>query len=103
MHFTHRCTIPVERASLWNFLMDVPKVSQCVPRVQEVNALEGDTHGGLLRIRVGPIAFNLRGKIQIESKDDSQSTATMRADADDRKLEGPVKARMTHDAQRAVS
>ena len=59
MHFTHRCTIPVERASLWNFLMDVPKVSQCVPGVQQVNALEGDAYGRLLRIRVGHIVLKM--------------------------------------------
>ena len=95
MQFTHRCRIPVNHAALWNFLMDVPKVSQCVPGVQEVSALEGDAYGGLLRIKVGPIVLNLLGKIQIESKDESQSTATMRADADDRKLGGSVKAKMT--------
>ena len=95
MQFSHRCTIPVDRALLWNFLMDVPNVSQCVPGVQDVSVLDQDTYGGLLRIKVGPIVLNLLGKIRIESRDESRSTATMRADADDRKLGGSVKARLT--------
>lgn len=95
MQFSHRCTIPVDQAALWNFLMDVPKVSRCVPGVHAVSALEEDTYGGLLRIKVGPIVLNLQGKIHIESKDESQRTATMRADANDRKLGGSVRAKMT--------
>lgn len=95
MNFAHRCTIPVDQVSLWNFLMDVPKVSQCVPGVQDVNDLGGDSYGGLLRVKIGPVVLNLSGKIQIESRDEAQSRATMRADADDRKLAGSVKARMT--------
>lgn len=94
MHFTHSRIIPMSRAALWDFLMDVPRVSRCVPGVQEVAALEGDAYGGLLRIKVGPIVLNLRGKIQIENQDENEGRATMRAEADDRRLGGSVKATM---------
>src|SRR3990170_5389191 len=69
MNFIHSCVIPVGREMLWDFLMDVPKVSQCVPGVQDVRAKGANVYEGTMKVRVGPISLNLHGQIHIASQD----------------------------------
>ena len=95
MNFQQSSTIPVSREVLWNFLMDVPKVSQCLPGVQDVNRLEENVYEGTMRVRVGPIVLNLHGRIQIEEQDAEASRATMSAQADDKKIRGGIRTKMT--------
>ena len=95
MNFQHSATIPVSREVLWNLLMDVPRVSQCLPGVQDVNRLEENVYEGTMRIRVGPIALNLHGRIQIDEQDAESSRAIMSAQADDKKIRGGIRSKMT--------
>ena len=94
MTFTQECVIPVERERLWAFLMDVPEVSRCVPGVADVEALGDDAFGGLLAVKVGPVRLALQGKITVEERIRSEWRARMRAEANDRRLGGGIRARM---------
>ncbi len=95
MNFKHSCVIPVGREVLWNFLMDVPKVSQCVSGVHDVRAQGANVYEGAMTVRVGPITLNLSGRIHIESQDPEAGRATMSADADDKKIWGGIRSRMS--------
>ena len=95
MKFNHTCVIPVARAVLWNFLMDVPRVSQCLPGVQDVKAQGANVYEGTMKMRVGPITLNLHGRIRIESQDPEAGRATMFAEADDKKIMGGIRSRMS--------
>jgi carbon monoxide dehydrogenase subunit G len=94
MRFEHRVTIPAGRERVWDFLMQVPEVGQCVPGVTEVRPLSGDEYEGTMKVRVGPVALQLQGKLSIVERDESAGRATMRADAADRRAGGSVNARM---------
>ena len=94
MNFTQECTIPVARERLWDFLMDVPAVSRCVPGVGAVEALGDNAYQGGLEVKVGPIRLSLQGTITIEEQDRSEWRARMRAEANDRRLGGGIRARM---------
>ena len=94
MTFTQECTIPVARERLWDFLMDVPAVSRCVPGVGAVEALGDNAYQGGLEVKVGPIRLSLQGTITIEEQDRSEWRARMRAEASDRRLGGGIRARM---------
>lgn len=94
MNFTQECTIPVARERLWDFLMDVPAVSRCVPGVGAVEALGDNAYQGGLEVKVGPIRLSLQGTITIEEQDRSEWRARMRAEASDRRLGGGIRARM---------
>src|SRR5574341_713324 len=93
MTFSQVCTIPVPRERLWNFLMDVPRVSKCLPGVEAVEPLEGDTYQGVFRVRLGPISLRLEGNVTIEEQSREAWRAALRADATDRKLGGGMRAR----------
>jgi carbon monoxide dehydrogenase subunit G len=91
--FTQNAQIPVAREPLWEFLMDVPKVAQCLPGVESVSKIDDTTYQGLLKVRVGPIALNLAGKIILEEQDKQNWRASLRAEANDRRAAGAVKGK----------
>src|SRR5207237_5706518 len=93
--FTQECVIPVERERLWDFLMDVPKVGRCVPGVETVEPVNGGAYRGGLKVQVGPIRLALEGTITVEEADGAAGRARMRAEANDRRLGGGIRARMS--------
>ena len=95
MTFTQECVIPVERERLWDFLMDVPKVGRCVPGVEAIEAVNGKAYKGELTVKVGPIRLSLEGAITVEEADRASWRARMRAEANDRRLGGGIRARLS--------
>ena len=94
MTFTQECLIPVARERLWDFLMDVPTVSRCVPGVRDVEPVDDKAYRGGLEVKVGPVKLALQGTITIEEQDRAQWRARMRAEANDRRVGGGIRARM---------
>ncbi|HTN71209.1 MAG TPA: SRPBCC family protein [Methylomirabilota bacterium] len=95
MKFTQSAEIPLAREPLWEFLMDVPKVAQSLPGVESVSKIDDTTYQGALKVRVGPIALNLLGKIIVEEQDKANWRASLRAEANDRRAAGAVKGKTT--------
>ena len=95
MTFTQECMIPVERARLWDFLMDVPTVGRCVPGIETIEAVNGNAYKGGLKVQIGPIRLLLEGTITVEEADREAWRARMRAEANDRRLGGGIRARMS--------
>ncbi len=95
MKFNQKAVIEAPREPLWNFLMDIPKVAQLLPGVEQVEQIDSDTYQGTLKVRVGPISLNLQGKITLEQRDQGNWRATLRAEASDRMAAGGVRAKTT--------
>ena len=95
MRFTQECMIPVARERLWDFLMDVPTVGRCVPGVETIEAVDGRAYKGGLKVQVGPIRLSLEGTITVEEADRDAWRARMRAEANDRRLGGGIRARLS--------
>lgn len=91
MKLEHRVTVDAPRATVWAVLMDLPVAARCVPGTRDL-APEGDGVGGTLDVRVGPIKLSLTGTVAIESRDEAAGTARLRADAEDRRIGGAVRA-----------
>jgi uncharacterized protein len=84
--------IPVARERLWAFLMDVPMVGRCVPGVERIDAVDGSADRGGLKIQVGPIRLSLEGTITVEEVNREAWRARLRAEANDRRLGGGIRA-----------
>ena len=95
MTFSQECVVPVERERLWSFLMDVPRVARCVPGVEHVEAVDDHLYKGRLGVRIGPIRLSLDGTVAVEEQDPAAWRARMRADANDRRLGGGIRARLS--------
>lgn len=94
MKFEHKAVIAAPIDKVWAFLLDVPSVAKCAPGVESVEPLGDDKYRGTLKVQVGPIKLALQGDVSIVAKDEAARTASMRADAADRRAGGAVKAVM---------
>lgn len=90
MEFEHRCTVPVPRATLWQFLLDVPQMATCVPGVESIIRSGEDIHTGRMRVKLGPIHLTLQGTMTIETRDQQQWLIVARSEANDRRVGGGV-------------
>ena len=91
MKLEHRVAVDASRAKVWAVLMDLPVAARCVPGTREV-APDGEGVRGTLDVRVGPVKLALGGTVAIESRNEAAGTARLRADAEDRRLGGSVRA-----------
>ena len=57
--------------------------------------VDGDTYQGTLKVRVGPIALSLQGRIVLEEKDQDAWRAALRAEAEDRRVAGAMRGKST--------
>jgi carbon monoxide dehydrogenase subunit G len=92
MDFQHRCTIPLPRATLWQFLLDIPQMATCIPGVEGLTKSSEDTYNGRMRVKVGPIHLTLQGTMTVESRDQQQWRVVARSEATDRRVGGGVHA-----------
>jgi carbon monoxide dehydrogenase subunit G len=92
MDFEHHCTIPLPRATLWQFLLDIPQMAACVPGVEGITKSSEDTYKGQMRVKVGPIHLTLQGTMTVESRDQQQWRIVARSEAMDRRVGGGVHA-----------
>lgn len=86
-------TIPAPAEKVWDFMMDVPAVSTCVPGVEEVTQVSPDVYRGVIGIKVGPIGLKLKGRVTLVEQDRENWQARMDVEATDRKIPGAVNAK----------
>ena len=91
MKLEHRVTVDAPRAAVWAVLMDLPVAARCVPGTRDI-APAGKGVRGTLDVRVGPVKLALAGTVAVESRDEAAGTARLRADAEDRRVGGAVRA-----------
>jgi carbon monoxide dehydrogenase subunit G len=72
--------------------MDIKRVSACVPGVDELKEVDADQYQAVMRLKVGPIALKLDGKMRIVERDRDRWKAAMRADGRDKGVGGEVTA-----------
>ena len=92
MQFENRATVPASREALWDFVMDVKRVGECVPGAEDIREIDPDNYQAVMKMRVGPIALKFDGKMSVVERDREHWKAVMRAEGTDRGVGGAVKA-----------
>ena len=92
MQFDNRATVPASCAAVWDFLMDIKRVSECMPGVEDLQEVDANQYQAIMRLKVGPIALTLDGKMRILERDREHWTAKMRAEGRDKRIAGEVTA-----------
>ena len=66
MRFEHEITIPAPKEAVRNLLDDFEQAARCLPGVDEVHAVGAGQFDGRVRVKVGPLSFNIAGKASVE-------------------------------------
>ena len=67
--------LPVDQA--WQELMDIPQVAACVPGAELTESLPDNAYKGKMKLKLGPVALNFQGTVQITDRDDTAKTALL--------------------------
>ena len=84
--------VPIERA--WAVLTDIETIAPCMPGAQ-LEEIEGNEYRGGVKIKVGPITAQYKGKATFLSKDDANHIAVLKAEGRDTKGQGNASATIT--------
>lgn len=53
----------------WKLLLDIPRVSQCIPGAEKIEQLDDGRYKGNLIVKVGPISANFAGQVHLVDLD----------------------------------
>jgi len=61
--------INASQDKVWDFLFDIPKLSECVPGIEDVEVVDDKTYRGKLVVKVGPIKSSFKGAVILKEVD----------------------------------
>ena len=88
---------PVDEA--WNVMLDLERVTPCLPGAQLTEQTGDGEHKGTMRVKLGPVTQDYEGKVWFEEADESQHRAVLRADGQDARGQGTASATITSTLQ----
>ena len=83
---------PLERA--WSVLIDLETIAPCLPGAQ-LQEIEGDEYRGIVKVKVGPITAQYKGKATFVEMDEAARRVVLRADGRDTRGQGNASALIT--------
>jgi uncharacterized protein len=87
-----RVALPVDRA--WAVLTDVERIAPCLPGAQ-LQEVEGEEYRGIVKVKVGPITAQYKGKATFVSQDAEKHVAVLRAEGRETRGQGNANATIT--------
>lgn len=94
MELTNEFRVSVPVADAWAVLTDVERIAPCLPGAQ-LQEIEGDEYRGIVKVKVGPITAQYKGKATFQSKDDDAHIAVLKAEGRDTRGQGNASALIT--------
>ena len=80
--------------AVWDVLTDVERIAPCLPGAQ-LTGSDGDVHEGLVKVKVGPITSQYKGKASFTERDDAAHRLLMSASGRDTRGAGNASAEIT--------
>jgi len=89
---TFEVSVPIETA--WKVLTDVERIAPCLPGAQ-LQEIEGNEYRGIVKVKVGPIQAQYKGKATFLERDDVNFKAVLDAAGRDTRGQGNASAIIT--------
>ena len=80
--------------AVWDVLTDVERIAPCLPGAQ-ITGRDGDAFEGLVKVKVGPITSQYKGKASFTERDDAAHRLLMSASGRDTRGAGNASAEIT--------
>jgi carbon monoxide dehydrogenase subunit G len=89
---TFHVGVPVEQA--WAVLTDVERIAPCLPGAQ-LQEVEGNEYRGIVKVKVGPITAQYKGRASFVEQDTGAWKAVLKAEGRDTRGQGNASAVVT--------
>ncbi len=89
---TFDVSVPIEQA--WAVLTDVERIAPCLPGAQ-LQEIEGDEYRGIVKVKVGPISAQYKGKATFVELDETAHRAVLEGTGRDTRGQGNASATIT--------
>ena len=87
-----RVPIPVDEA--WKILTDVERIAPCMPGA-DLEEVAGEEYRGVVRVKVGPITAQYKGKATFLERDEGNHKVVLRAEGRETRGQGNANATIT--------
>ena len=94
MELSHEFTVGVPVDQAWAILTDVERIAPCMPGA-ELREVEGEEYRGVVKVKVGPISAEYRGKATFLEQDEATHRAVLRAEGREARGQGNANATIT--------
>lgn len=94
MELTNSFRVGLPVAEAWAVLTDVERIAPCLPGAQ-LQEVEGDEYRGVVKVKVGPITAQYKGKATFQNLDVENHVAVLRAEGRDTRGQGNANATIT--------
>jgi hypothetical protein len=94
MELSNEFTVDVPVKEAWVLLTDVERIAPCMPGAQ-LTDIEGDEYRGVVKVKVGPITSQYKGKATFVERDEEAYKAVLRAEGRETKGQGNASATIT--------
>ena len=94
MELTNEFVVQVSVDEAWVLLTDVERIAPCMPGA-ELQEIDGEEYRGIVKVKVGPITAQYKGKATFVEKDDASHRAVLRAEGRDTRGQGNANATIT--------
>src|SRR5205085_11436637 len=94
MELTNEFKVALPPSGAWSVLTDVERIAPCMPGA-ELQEVQGEEYRGIVKVKVGPITAQYKGKAVFVEKDDAAHKAVLRAEGRDTRGQGNANATIT--------
>jgi carbon monoxide dehydrogenase subunit G len=94
MQLTNEFRVGVPPAQAFTVLTDLERIAPCMPGAQ-LQEVEGQEYRGVVKVKVGPITAQYKGKAMLIEQDEAAGRAVLRAEGRDTRGQGNANATIT--------
>lgn len=95
MEFDNSFDVPLAPEQAWSVLMDIPRIAPCMPGAELTEVVDPQHFKGKISVRLGPVALAFAGRVEIDSIDEANRSARVKAQGSDAKGRGAANATAT--------
>ena len=91
MELTNEFDVAAPIETTWRVLTDLERIAPCLPGAQ-LQEVEGDEYRGIIKVKVGPVTAQYKGKATFTERDEAAHRAVLSADGRDTRGQGNASA-----------
>ena len=91
MDFSESLSVDAALEDVWELMTDVERIAPCLPGAQ-LQEIDGEDYHGIVKVKVGPITSQYKGKARFERVDEAERKIVLTAQGRDTKGAGNANA-----------